>query len=78
MNNFSKSFLLIAASATAGFIAGILLAPDNGIRTQQKITDETKKMADDIKYRIRRKKDQLTDLKDEIESKINEKIDEYA
>lgn len=78
MNNVSKSLLLIAASAATGFVLGILFAPDSGKNIQRKINDEGKKLTDDIKYRFRKRKEQLSDLKDEIENKINEKIDEFA
>lgn len=78
MNNISKSLLLIAASAATGFVLGILLAPDSGKNIQRKITDEGRKLSDDIKFRFKKKKEQLNDLKDEIESKINEQIDEFA
>ena len=52
MNDNSKLLLALAAGAAAGFVAGILLAPDKGSETREKIKDSLKKTVDEVLEKI--------------------------
>jgi gas vesicle protein len=78
MNNRAKILAAIAAGAAVGVILGILIAPDEGAQTRKKIGKEGKKLADELKYRIRRGKEQLGDLTAGAEKAIQEKISELV
>lgn len=67
MNNTSKVITALAAGIAAGAIAGILLAPDKGTATRQKINEEGKKLADNLKKRFEQAKDQFDCVKKEME-----------
>jgi len=43
MNDNSKLLLALVAGAAAGLVAGILLAPEKGSETREKIKDSLKK-----------------------------------
>ena len=52
MNDNSKLLLALAAGADAGLVAGILLAPDKGSETREKIKDNLKKTVDEVLEKI--------------------------
>jgi gas vesicle protein len=52
MNDNSKLLLALVAGAAAGFVAGILLAPDKGSETREKIKDSLKKTVDEVLEKI--------------------------
>lgn len=76
MNTSGKILVAAAAGAAVGVLFGLLFAPDNGKETRRKINDEGKKLADDLKYRFRRGKEKLNDLKDEIEETVKVRVGE--
>jgi len=78
MKNTGKILTAIAAGAAAGAVLGILFAPDKGTETRKKINSQGEKLADNIKYKFRRGKDKISDLKEDIAQKINEKVKEFA
>jgi gas vesicle protein len=78
MKNTGKILTAIAAGAAAGAVLGILFAPDKGTATRKKINSRGEKLADNIKYKFRRGKDKMSNLKDDIAQKINEKVKEFA
>ena len=47
-NSASKFFAGVLLGAIAGLVAGILLAPDSGVRTRRKIAELTNHYIDDI------------------------------
>ena len=49
---FTKTLLTFIAGAAVGAIAGILLAPDKGSATRQKLVDKTNDLADSVKSKV--------------------------
>ncbi len=78
MNNTGKILTAVAAGAVAGAILGILFAPDKGSETRRKINDGGRKMADNLKNRFRKSRDEFNDMKEEISKKFRETADEFA
>jgi len=48
MENSSKVILALLAGAAAGVVIGLLIAPEKGSETREKITGTAKKLADTI------------------------------
>lgn len=85
MNNSAKILTAVAAGAAAGAIFGILFAPDKGSETRKKINSQGEKIADELKNKFRKGKDRLNELKvdiekkvNEMEKRVNEKVEEFA
>lgn len=78
MNTTGKILIAVAAGAAAGVILGVLFAPESGEKTRNKISEEGKKLADNLAYRFRRGKEKLNDLKDEIKDTVKEKVGEFV
>lgn len=78
MNTTGKILIAVAAGAAAGVILGVLFAPESGKKTRNKISEEGKKLADNLTYRFRRGKEKLNDLKDEIKDTVKEKVGEFV
>lgn len=60
MNDNSKLLLAVLAGAAAGLIAGILLAPEKGSETREKIKDGLKKTVDEVLEKIEKGLDHAT------------------
>jgi len=71
MNDTGKIILAFAAGALAGAIAGVLLAPDKGSETRRK-------MAEGIKDQLCKGKEKLSDLKEDFEQAVRDKVQEMA
>jgi len=78
MNNTSKIIIAAAAGVLAGVIAGVLFAPAKGSETRKKIDEESKKFTGNIKDKFRKGKEQISNLKEDIEQFVKEKVDEFA
>jgi gas vesicle protein len=78
MNNTGKIVVAAAAGVVVGAILGILFAPEKGSETRKKMTDEGRKLYDDVKDKFRKGKEKFSDLKEDIEQKIKEKAGEFA
>lgn len=78
MNNTGKILTAFAAGAAAGAILGILFAPDKGSETRKKINEQGRKIADDMKDKFRKGKEKFSDLKEDIEKTVREKVEEFA
>ena len=72
MNNTGKVLVAFAAGAAAGAMLGVLFAPAKGSKIRQRIHDEGKKIVTDLEDTIRRSKEKLDHLRDDIERKVNE------
>jgi len=78
MNTSGKILAAVAAGIAAGAVLGILFAPDKGSETRRKISEQGKKMADGIKVKLNKSKEKFNDLKEDIEQKVKEKMEEFA
>lgn len=67
MNTISKVSLGVLAGATLGLITGILIAPDSGKKTREKLMGKSK----DIKNK-------MYDSIDEVKKAYNRKIESFA
>ncbi|HEY0678489.1 MAG TPA: YtxH domain-containing protein [Chitinophagaceae bacterium] len=52
MNKTTSVIVALAAGAAAGFIAGLLLAPEKGEDTRKKITDAGKKFTSKVTDKV--------------------------
>jgi gas vesicle protein len=78
MNNKSKILTAVAAGAAAGAVLGVLFAPAKGSDTRKKISDQSKKLAGDVKDKIRLGKEKLNGLREDVERKIKENTEEFV
>ena len=78
MNNTGKIITALAAGLAAGAILGVLFAPDKGSETRKKINDQGKKLADDLKEKLKKGKSDLNDLKEDIGQTVKEKVQEFT
>lgn len=78
MNNTGKIITALAAGLAAGAILGVLFAPDKGSETIDKISNEGKKLVDDVKNKFKKGKEKIEELREDITQTIQEKIEEYA
>ena len=78
MNTSGKILAAVAAGIAAGAVLGILFAPDKGSETRRKINEQGKKVADGIKIKFNKGKEKFNELKEDIEQKVKEKVEEFA
>jgi len=78
MNNAAKIITAVAAGAVAGVVLGVLFAPDKGTETRRRINERGRKMADDVKNRFQKGRDQFSAMKEGIGKRINETAEEFA
>ena len=78
MNTTGKMLTALAAGATAGAILGILFAPDKGKETRKKITDQGKKVAEEVKFNFGKGKDKFNDFKSGVEKTVKEKSESFV
>ncbi|MBL0146256.1 MAG: YtxH domain-containing protein [Chitinophagaceae bacterium] len=78
MNTSGKILASVAAGIAAGAVLGILFAPDKGIETRRKISDQGKKLADGVKNKFNKGKDRLNEFKEEFEKTVIDKVNEFA
>jgi len=78
MSTNGKILAAVAAGIAAGAVLGILFAPDKGVETRRKISEQGKKIAEGVKIKFNKGKEKFNDLKEDIEQKVKEKMDEFA
>jgi len=78
MSTNGKILAAVAAGIAAGAVLGILFAPDKGVETRRKISEQGKKIAEGIKIKFNKGKEKFNDLKEDIEQKVKEKMEEFA
>ena len=71
MNTTSKIIGGFIVGAAVGAAAGVLLAPQSGRKTRQKISDESRRMTDQLSNAMSRSLESAKDV-------YNRKLDEYA
>lgn len=76
------SILAVAiTSAAIGAIAGVLLAPYDGLHTRRKIVKQGKKLIGSVNDHIDEGKETLEDMKEVLQKqldRVNRKIEEFA
>lgn len=78
MNSSGKILTALAAGVAVGALLGVLFAPDKGTETRKKINEKGKKLADDLKEKLNKGKDEFNDLKESIGHTVKEKVQEYT
>ena len=68
----SKVYLGFLAGATAGAIAGILLAPETGKDTRKNIANKASQLKDDLNSSLQKGKEKFASFKDSVFSLGNE------
>lgn len=77
MNNTGKFLTALAAGVAAGTLLGILIAPDKGSETRRKITEGKDKVKDDIRTALRKGKDRISQIREDIAESVVDR-EEYA
>ena len=81
----SKVLLGIVAGLAAGAVVGILMAPDSGVNTRQRISSKGQGMVDDLKGKfndfldgfmshVETVKDDASDIADRAKTKIGDTV----
>lgn len=77
MNNTGKIWTALAAGLAAGALLGIMIAPDKGSETRRKINERKDKVKDDIQSAIRKGKDRINQIREDIAESVVDR-EEYA
>jgi gas vesicle protein len=67
MNTAGKVMVGVLAGAAVGLLTGILLAPDSGKKTREKLIGKSKDL-----------RDKVTDSLDDVKMAYNRKVDAFA
>jgi|KBSMisStaDraftv2_1062788.scaffolds.fasta_scaffold37914_7 gas vesicle protein len=78
MSNSGKILTAVVVGVAVGTALGILLAPDKGSETRRKINEQGKKLAEELKEKLKKGKEELAGLKDEIQSSVKDKVQEFT
>jgi gas vesicle protein len=82
MNDNSKVLIGLLAGLAAGAALGLLLAPEKGTDTRDRLSQSLKDLGDSIKDKAADEINNLANLKDKVvstvKSKINQEADAYA
>jgi gas vesicle protein len=74
MNDNTKVTVALLAGLAAGTALGILIAPEKGNETRDKLTDSLKKLGEAIRETIANEVDNLLGMKDKIVDTIKSNI----
>ena len=74
----SNAVVLLLAGAAIGAVAGLLLAPDEGIKTRKKWMKRAKKYKKDFHDKASEYKDKATDLKENLEGAVHDVKKRFA
>jgi gas vesicle protein len=82
MNDNSKVLIALLAGIAAGAALGLLLAPEKGSETRDKLSQSLKDLGDSIKDKAADEINNLSSLKDKVVSSIKSKLrdveDDYS
>lgn len=68
----SNAVVLLLTGAAIGAVAGLLLAPDEGIKTRKKWMKKAKRYKKDFQDKASEYKDKATDLKENLEGAVHD------
>jgi len=71
MNNTSKMLVAVIAGASVGAVLGVLFAPDKGSETRRKIRDRRQRVSSNLN-------EKLTGLRDKLDQRVREKMEEFS
>lgn len=74
MNDNTKILLALLAGVAAGAAIGILLAPESGSETRDKVSDALKNLGDTIKDRVAEEIENLSSMKDQVVDEVKSKF----
>jgi len=74
MNDNTKILLALLAGVAAGAAIGILLAPESGSETRDKVSDALKNLGDTIKDRVAEEIENLSSIKDQVVDDVKSKF----
>lgn len=80
MEKSTKVLIAVGSAVVVGSILGILFAPDKGTTTRKKIKDASDRLADTIRDRVQKGKDEIESIREGIKhsiESINEKVEDY-
>ena len=78
MQDNSKTVIALLAGLAAVLALGVLLAPQKGSETRDKLAESLKNLGDSIKDKAAEEIDNLSGFKDQVVSKIKSKINEVG
>lgn len=70
MKNTSKMLIALGTGLAIGGVLGVLFAPDKGAETRKKIAEGGKKLADKVKTRFNKEKEEFEN--------VNGRVEEFA
>jgi gas vesicle protein len=74
----SNAIVLLLTGAAIGAVAGLLLAPDEGIKTRKKWIKKAKKYKKDFQGKASEYKEKATDLKENLEGAVHDVKKRFA
>ena len=72
MNDGSKVISSLLIGAAAGFVTGLLIAPQSGDETRQQVADTTERLREDL----RKQSEKSTEILDEVKGSAEDLVDE--
>jgi len=63
--------IALGAGLAIGGVLGVLFAPDKGVNTRHKIADKGKKLADQIKHKVKLGKEKMVPVNGEMEEEFS-------
>jgi len=76
MNDTGKVMVALLAGVATGVVMGMLLAPEKGSETRDKIGDALSDLTDAVKERAEEQLDKLNGLKEKLVATVKSKIGE--
>ncbi len=75
MKDVSKILLALVVGAAAGAIAGVLLAPEDGAKTREKLAKKARKMEKKVREKAKDFKEKAKEYKEKAEGYVTKATD---